>query len=149
MTKAPTSPPAQRIAAVRKERGLSQRELSRLANYALVSRLERGERIVTWVAAERIGSVLGVRPEWIMTGEGLRDAIMPPEDIMGRVRDGIGFDAALRDLRAQLGDAANEEALARVGETIVSSLPPEITPYYLGLVLQVVEAGMKSAKRAR
>lgn len=145
MTSTPLSDAARRIVALRKDLGLTMRAFGQRCKMDWIHRIEKGDRGVNWDTARRIGEAFGVRPEWIMTGEGMRD-VAPAAPTMGRVRDVVGFAESLAEIREQLGESANDEALDVIGETIVSALPTRITPHYLSLLLPAIELGLRSMK---
>lgn len=59
-----------RIAALRAERGLSQRDVGAIGcNYALVSRIEAGQRTPSWAVLEHLAGRLGTTAEYLATGE--------------------------------------------------------------------------------
>ena len=62
----------QRIKVAREAKGWTQNDLTKAAGLSegLISRLERGERNLGTRASEPIARALGVRREWLLSGEG-------------------------------------------------------------------------------
>jgi transcriptional regulator with XRE-family HTH domain len=110
----PTDTPAgaagigERLCAVRRLRGLSQRRLSATAGvtFAYICRIERGTRLPSLEVIRRLAEPLEVSPRWIETGDDGR-------------WDGFTH-AELAAIRAALLKAAGPASLRLAGELTVA-----------------------------
>ncbi|MFE7806278.1 helix-turn-helix domain-containing protein [Streptomyces sp. NPDC057430] len=82
--------PGTNLALIRKERGLSQAQLARVANVSvsLLSKIEVGDRTLTPAVAATIGKALG----------------LPMAEVLGKARVAENDEARLADLRAAVRD---------------------------------------------
>jgi transcriptional regulator with XRE-family HTH domain len=103
-------PIGERLRRLRLDRGLSQRELSAPGvSYAYISRIEAGTRQPSVKALRKLAAKLGVSPEYLETGDELRDVDrreLQLADAELELRLAEDPEAAEPRLRALLDDAA-------------------------------------------
>jgi len=108
----------ERLRRLRRERGLSQRDLSAPGvSYAYISRIEAGARRPSVKALRLLARKLGVTPEYLETGSELSGAeareLRLAEIELGLRLDGLAPLDELEELLAEASEDADEAAVAR------------------------------------
>jgi tetratricopeptide (TPR) repeat protein len=107
----------QRLQRLRRERGLSQREVSGPGvSYTYISRIEAGQRQPSMKALRAMALCLGVTPEYLETGRELppaedRELRIGDAELQLRLDDGQGAEETVRRLLAD-AEAAGDAAVA-------------------------------------
>jgi tetratricopeptide (TPR) repeat protein len=107
----------QRLQRLRRERGLSQREVSGPGvSYTYVSRIEAGQRQPSMKALRAMAQRLGVTPEYLETGRDLppaqdRELRIGDAELQLRLDDGEGAEDTVRRLLVD-AEAAGDAAVA-------------------------------------
>jgi transcriptional regulator with XRE-family HTH domain len=110
----------ERLRRLRRERGLSQRELSAPGvSYAYISRIEAGARQPSVKALRKLAAKLGVSADYLETGrevrvEEERELRLYEAELKLRLeRDSAGSEAEFRALLDEAREAGDEEAVLR------------------------------------
>lgn len=132
-----------RVAAVRKERKLSQAELARLAGVApgTIGNLESGTRKAPRELLA-LADALGISPQWLKTGKGPieTDAAAPSDHQKRAVPKYSLLDAARQIALAMLNaDRITRELVARIIPDLI--LKPEACEVTLAMLARVTQEG--------
>lgn len=114
---------AERLKTERERAGLSQTRLARLCNLSgtMISCLERGQSAGSEKALASVARALGVRPEWLRSGAGKREADWPDDIDAAASATLQPFPERIKQLRKEAGLSQSQLAeLVGVSKAAVS-----------------------------